>query len=101
MGWSAALVAVLGIQFLVLSLLANSRAAFDVMLGLQSPLDNSDLSSAADRIVGVTLAVTGFLMLPAVVGLAVSASFESSLDAAIRRRMKELEDVAQQFRGED
>jgi len=101
LGWSAVLVAVLGIQFLALSLLTSSRTAFDVALGLQSPLGNSNLSSAGERALGVALALTGFLLLPAVVGLAVSATFESSLDAAVRRRMKELDDAVQQSRGDD
>lgn len=99
MGWSVAILSILFAQFVSLALLTTTKVAFDAMFGLSSPMQNPSLRTSADRILGITLSISGFLALPAIVGLVIFTSFEASLDSSIRRRIQELDDIVGQSRG--
>ena len=87
-----ALIAVV-LEFSAVSVVSSAATAFDLMVNIVSPMNNPDLTGPVRTGLGILLSLSGFLLLPAVVGLAVSAQFQASIDKDVRERVSKLEEL--------
>jgi hypothetical protein len=91
--WSVTLALAVGAQLWALSFLTSFETAYNLLFLIESPAENSHLSSDLERFLGFSTSVSGFLLVPSIVGVAVSAMFEAVLRDALQASRARLESL--------